>query len=189
MRTPLGYRKRLQRHDEPGAAHYLTFSCFHNQPFLTSERTCLWLVEKIGAAKAKHPFDLWAWVFMPDHVHMLILPRAPVGHILKAIKEPLTKKAVAWVKYHAPEFLPRMTDAQPSGRRSVRFWQPGGGYDRTIVSAKEVREKIGYIHGNPVRKKLVKDPAAWRWSSFEAWMRGTDEPLPLDRHSVPRLDS
>ena len=78
MRTDRGYRRLVKHHDEPGHAHYLTFSCFHGQPFLTSPRACAWLAESILAAKAKHPFDLWAWVFMPEHVHLLVRPAGAV---------------------------------------------------------------------------------------------------------------
>ena len=178
MRTPLGYRKRRKRYDEPGHARYLTFSCFHNQSFLKSDRACLWLADEIREAKSKYPFDLWAWVFMPDHVHLLIRPHTGilVGRILRAIKEPVSKRAAYWVRKNAPEFLPRMLDAEP-----------GGGYDHNIVSVAEVREKIGYIHKNPVRRGLATNPGEWKWSSFAAWESGVDEPLPIDRGTLPSL--
>ena len=189
MRTEHGYRRRARHYDDPGHAHYLTFSCFHNQPFLKSQRACARLAKTILNAKAKHPFDLWAWVFMPEHVHLLIRPceDSAVGDILRAVKEPLSKHVTAWVRFHAADFLPRMTDAQPSGRQTLRFWQPGGGYDRNIFSARELREKIDYVHRNPVRRQLVDDPADWQWSSFAAWAHGVDEPLPIDRATLPPL--
>jgi len=144
MRTPQGYRHRLRHYDEPGHAHYLTFSCYRNQSLLARERTCLWLIEAIQAAKPKHPFDLWAWVIMPSHVHLLLKPAegVRVGNILKAVKEPVSKRASSWVKCNAPQFVARMHDAQPSGRRCLRFWQPGGGYDRNIVSAEEAWSSV-----------------------------------------------
>ena len=184
-----GHRRRIRHYDVPGHAHYLTFSCFHNQPFLKSERTCGWLIEAILAAKRETPFDLWAWVAMPSHVHLLIRPigLVRVGDILKAVKEPMSKRATYWVRKNAPGFVRRMEDVQPGGRRTLRFWQPGGGYDRNIVSVAEVREKIGYIHGNPVRAGLVASPEEWRWSSWRAWQSGVDEPLPIDRGTVPPL--
>ena len=157
MRTDRGYRRMVRHYDEPGHAHYLTFSCFHNQSFLSSARACNWLAEAILAAKAKHPFDLWAWVFMPEHVHLLVRPgpSVKVGMILKAVKEPVSKRAASWVRCNAPEFASRMLDLQPSGRNTLRFWQPGGGHDRNIFSVAELHEKIGYIHRNPLRRKLV----------------------------------
>ena len=190
MWTSKGYRRSRKRYEGLGHGRYLTFSCFRNQCFLRSERACRWLVESIRCAKDKYPFDLWAWVLMPHHVYLLVRPPSDceMGTILRAAKEPVSKRASAWVRKHAPKFLPRMLDIQPNGRRSIRFWQPGGGYDRNIVSAQELREKIDYIHRNPVRAGLVSDPADWKWSSFAAWQYGRDEPLPIDRETLPALN-
>ncbi len=66
--------KKCKRYNNPGHAHELTFSCYRNQKFLLSERVCKWLIESIEKAREKNKFSLWAYVFMPDHVHLLIQP-------------------------------------------------------------------------------------------------------------------
>ena len=78
-------------------------------------------------------------------------------------------------------------DRQPDGRESHRFWQRGGGYDRNLRSVADVHEKINYIHGNPVRRGLVGGPEEWLWSSYRSWMDGIDEPIRIDRDSLPPL--
>jgi REP-associated tyrosine transposase len=55
-----------------GHAHELTFSCFHRFPFLSRDRTCDWLGASIRTACADLEFSLWAFVFMPDHVHLIV---------------------------------------------------------------------------------------------------------------------
>ncbi|HUU09691.1 MAG TPA: hypothetical protein VM431_04040 [Phycisphaerae bacterium] len=183
-------RRRRKRYDVPGHAHYLTFSCWRNQPLLARERPRAWLLESLDAARGVHRFDLWAWVIMPEHVHLLLLPAdgVGVGAILRSVKQPVAKAAVSWVRQHRPQWLPRMLDLQPSGRRAYRFWQPGGGYDRNLWTPQELREKIDYIHANPVRRGLVEHPRDWPWSSYRAWQEGTEEPLRIDRHSLPPLE-
>jgi hypothetical protein len=64
--SSIGDRKRCRRYDEPGHAHFLTFTCFRRQLFLSRDRTCQWLAEAIGSALDKHYFHLWAYVFMPE---------------------------------------------------------------------------------------------------------------------------
>ncbi len=184
-------RRRRKRYDIPGHAHYLTFSCWRNQPLLTRDRPRGWLLESLEAARRVHPFDLWAWVIMPEHVHLLLLPGdgVGVGAILKSVKQPVAKAAVSWVRQHRPDFLPRLLDLQPSGRRAYRFWQPGGGYDRNLWTARELREKIGYIHANPVRRGLVEHPRDWPWSSWRAWEEGAEEPIRIDRATLPPLET
>jgi putative transposase len=102
------HRKRRQRYDIAGNAHELTFSCFRNRAFLKSERTCDYLVEAIIAAKTKHAFDVWACVFMPEHVHLLVCPRREtysIAAILRAIKQPVSRRALIYLRENRPEGL------------------------------------------------------------------------------------
>lgn len=52
------------------------------------------------------------------------------------------------------------------GRRTFRFWQEGGGYDRNIVEATTLRHVIEYVHANPVRRGLCERVDEWPWSSW-----------------------
>ena len=44
-----------------------------------------------------------------------------------------------------------------------------------------------HVHENPLRRGLVHYPEAWPWSSCRAWQTGDDEPVPIDRDSLPGL--
>ena len=61
-------RKTVKHYDVFGDAHFLTFSCYHQIPLLSKDRTRLWFIEELNKARTKHQFDLWAWVIMPEHV-------------------------------------------------------------------------------------------------------------------------
>ncbi|MBI1914453.1 MAG: transposase [Planctomycetes bacterium] len=186
--TPPGpYRKRCKRYDGPGHAHVLTFSCFQRRKFLARERSCKWFIDALREAKEKHAFDLWAYVLMPEHVHLLLWPRRfpyHISRILSSLKWPVTQKAAAYVRRFAPEFLPQMTDRQ--GKKPVvRFWQRGGGFDRNLWEPAVIWQEIDYIHANPVRRGLCAKPEDWPWSSAADYLGLGTSPLPLDRHSLP----
>ncbi len=187
--SPPSYSRHRKRYEGEGHARYLTFSCFQNQSLLTPENARLWLVEAIAQAKAKQPFDLWAWVAMPEHVHLLLWPQkeVKVGAILQSIKQSVTLRAIHFAQTQQPDLLAAMRDLQPNGELAYRFWQRGGGHDRNIFSVAEVHEKINYIHANPVRRGMVDHPQDWRWSSWSAW-HGEGTPIhPVDRESLPHL--
>jgi putative transposase len=130
------------------------------------------LAEAIQDARPELELDLWAYVFMPEHVHLIVCPRCrsyEVALILRAIKEPVGRRAFSFLAKHAPHWLPRV--AQRRGRRvEHHFWEPGGGCDRNIVEPRTLRLMIDYIHLNPVRRGLVERARDWRWSSA-AWFR------------------
>ena len=188
-RRESNHRKLCQRYDVEGHAHYQTFSCLDRRPFLTSDRACRWFLEGLNKARVEHSFELWAFVLMPEHVHLLILPHkgVKVSRILQAAKQPVAQKVVAWVRDNKPSFLPTMGREDSKGKVHYLFWLPGGGYDRNIYSVEELHEKIKYIHNNPVRRGLVERPEDWPWSSCRAWMTGIDEPIRIDREFLPPL--
>ena len=66
--------RRRQSYNIPGHAHELTFSCYRRYAFRKAERTSAWLAEAIGEARQSQGFWLWAFVFMPDHVHLILYP-------------------------------------------------------------------------------------------------------------------
>ena len=160
-RVPQYHRKALQRFESPTHARFLTFSCIHNQPFLRSSRTCEWLASAIDAAHTCHHFELWAFVFMPTQVHLVVLCRSPVPDLLKSVKQSVSRKAVRWARHSSPQTLERMRD----GSGAFRFWQRGGGYDRNIWTTAHIWDATDYIHRNPVEAKLCESPFDWRWSS------------------------
>lgn len=46
-----------------------------------------------------------------------------------------------------------------------RFWQRRF-YGFNVWSEKKKREKLHYMHNNPVKRELVTHPMLWPWSSF-----------------------
>ena len=63
-------RKQVQ-HDDHGEPHFLTFSCDRRLPLWSKDRTRQWFVEALDPARAVHGFPRWAWVILPEHVHVL----------------------------------------------------------------------------------------------------------------------
>ena len=51
------------------------------------------------------------------------------------------------------------------------FWQPRY-HDFNVWSEKKRIEKLRYIHRNPVRRGLVKNPEDWQWSSYRHYLTG-----------------
>jgi putative transposase len=167
------FRKTRHRFDEPGHARELTFSCYNYYQFLNRERTRLWFLEELESARQRWSFDLWAYVLMPEHVHLLIYPRGldlKAGKIAGQIKERVARRVIAFIENNIPRWLSRITVCE-GNRTRRRFWQPGGGYDRNLINPATAQLMIEYIHNNPVRRGLVTVAEDWEWSSAR-WYAG-----------------
>lgn len=125
--------------------------------------------------------QLWAYVFMPNHVHLLVhFGRAEyeIDHVLREIKWPVSRKALAFLRQTSPDWLAKL-QTQRGQKTEYHFWQRGGGYDRNITEPATLEKMIEYIHLNPVRKGLVERAADWKWPSAQ-WYSRAKGPIPID---------
>jgi putative transposase len=167
------FSKRRRRFETENTPRELTFSCFHGYKFLAKQRTRTWFVEALRDAISKSHVDLWAWVLMPEHVHLIVWPQssgASVSIFLRTVKEKVARQAIKHLVQNAPQWLERIT-IREGARIRRRFWQPGGGYDRNIDSTNTLWAMIDYLHLNPVRRGLVERATDWEWSSAR-WYAG-----------------
>jgi len=157
-------RRTLKRREVSGHARYLTFSCYRRLPLFNNDQIKQLFVDQLDLTRRRLNFQIYAWVVMPEHVHLLVMPDTPevtASHLLRALKRPVAAKVLTRWREIDPPILNRIKDK----KGSPHFWQPGGGYDRNIISDQEILEKIEYIHANPVRRGLVDSTTDWPWSS------------------------
>ncbi len=157
----------MNRKNDPNHARYITFSTYKRLDLLGTDALRDAFGDQLIRTRHRYQFLLYAWVLMPNHVHLLLRePRnGDIGALLKMLKLGLSKRILSrWIDLDAP-ILQQLVDAR-GGRH---FWQRGGGYDRNIYSDTEFDEKIGYIHMNPVRAGLAETPVDWPWSSARWW--------------------
>ena len=177
------YRKRCKRYNHPGHAHALTFSCYRRRSFLEQAFVFDKLAESLTNACVRHDVALWGYVFMPEHVHLLVWPRTmeySISTFLLAVKQPVARWVLRYHREHQTSQLEQMSTGQK--KQAYRFWQAGGGYDRNIVSRDTAWNLIQYIHLNPVRRKLVGHPGDWCYSSYKDWETDQKGPIEIDKN-------
>jgi putative transposase len=98
----------------------------------------------------KYGVDIHAWVLMTNHVHLLCTPQHDGA--LSRMMQALGRR---YVRYFNHEY-----------RRTGTLWE--GRYKSCLVEATEYLLVLyRYIELNPVRAEMVKDPAEYRWSSYQ----------------------
>jgi putative transposase len=163
--------KNLKRYYGRGDLHFITFSCYRRLPLLRTIHARNLFVRALGAIRERYKFLLVGYVVMPDHVHLLISepPKSTPSVMLKALKQRVSRDLRGRKRKAASGQLqlPFLND----GLRLPRFWQPRF-YDFNVYRSYKVREKLEYMHANPVKRGLVKNPSAWMWSSFSFYEKG-----------------
>jgi putative transposase len=101
----------------------------------------------LAGASEKGFYELVAWTIMPNHVHILLLPKVPLPQITQWIKGRTSRAANLLL-----------------GRTGETFWQQES-YDHWARTAHERDRIAAYIGDNPVSAGLAAKPEDWRWSS------------------------
>ncbi|MBN4076148.1 transposase [Gemmatimonas aurantiaca] len=163
-------------------AHYLSFSCYRNQELLVQDDVRNEILKFWHKASVQEQLRILAYVVMPTHVHLLILPigkKYEMSRIVRRLKEPFSRWIVKEWSIHDPATLRRI-ELISRGKQVRRFWQAGGGYDRNLYSEDAMRRAVEYIEWNPVEKGFVARPEDWRWSSAFARCNPNETELSVD---------
>lgn len=121
------------------------------------------LAEGCRAAKVA----VWAYCLMPNHVHLILVPSDADG--LRA----------ALAEAH------RRHTRQVNLREGWRGYLWQGRFASVAMDETYLLACARYVELNPVRAKLARRPADWRWSSARAHLGGKDDRLVTAR---PLLD-
>ncbi|HIF01310.1 MAG TPA: transposase, partial [Fuerstia sp.] len=162
------HRKRIRHFEQSRHLHELTFSCYRRKPLLTNDSWRSILAKSLSVACCEEQFRLIAFVFMPEHVHLLVLPKTPqskVSRLLARTKQPTSKQVKQLLERQDSHLLKQLTVRERPEKYCFRFWQEGPAFDRNILSAEAVAASIGYIHMNPVKHGLCSTAVDFKWSS------------------------
>jgi putative transposase len=164
-------RNPLRRHYGRGDLHFVTFSCYRRRPFLGTRRARDYFVRMLNEVRLRYGFRIVGYVVMPEHVH-LVISEAKKGNPSKFLQV---------LKQKVSRGLRRRRRESSAGQLSLafgvtrwdaeHFWQRRF-YDFNVWSGKKLREKLEYMHANPVKRKLVRHPKDWPWSSWSFYERG-----------------
>lgn len=176
-----------------GEIYFVTSRTFNHQKIFASEKTCQLFVEVLDYCRKKYRFRLYAYVVMPDYVHLLILPRGKynISEIMHRIKgnfaQQYTKRnhkgsVAGWGMWKGISVGEPLWFALNQNRRRIRMnpvWQKSF-HDRIIRSDEEMFNTIQYINNNAVKHHLVDDPLKWQYSSYHNYCENGKELIRID---------
>ncbi|MFN3235285.1 MAG: REP-associated tyrosine transposase [Gammaproteobacteria bacterium] len=141
---------------QAGSYYFFTVVTYDRLPVFKRHQNVTLLKESIKKIKCKYPFQINAWVILPDHIHMIWkLPRNDFDY---------TKR---W-RLIKREFC--LTQAGTTNKRNERrIWQRRY-WEHIIRNENDMKNHIDYIHFNPVKHGYTSTPSAWEYSSFQYWL-------------------
>jgi putative transposase len=167
---------------EQNTFHYLTMVCFDRVPVFKSQIACQIFIDVLAETREKHPFKLIGYVIMPNHVHLILNPvECDISLIGKELKGKSGKRIIDWLKENNYQSSLEKIALPKTQKRNHSFavWQKKV-TSIDLTSPKFIRQKLHYIHLNPIRAGLCEHPAKWKWSSYHAYLPHKHGEVPIE---------
>lgn len=148
--------------DEPGHAHFLTFSCAARRQLLNQDRCKRIVIHHLEKVRAEYDGLCFGFVMMPEHVHALV--RFPETGQLSLFKQEWKRRSsISLFDYFEKAGNPIIGHLiREDGTH--RVWNPKQ-YDFNVFTHEKAWEKLQYMHDNPVKQGLATTPEEWAFSS------------------------
>ncbi len=130
------------------------------------------LVDSINYCRKEKGMELYCYCFMPSHVHFIFRSsKSEPSELLRDFKRHTSKKVVECIENNSQEsrkewllWMFERTGKKNATTTKRQFWQQNN-KPIELWSEKVIKQKIDYIHNNPVESGLVVNPEDWKYSS------------------------
>jgi REP element-mobilizing transposase RayT len=168
----------------PDSIYYLTTVVYGRLPIFTTASYVVSVIDSLNFYRYKKKYKILGYVVMPDHLHLLIWlhGNSTISEIMRDLKKYTAVRIIRQAEVESRhKWLAVFEQAGAMTRRSQnKVWQDGF-WDKIIYSDKMLRQKLNYIHRNPVRAGLVETADAYPYSSFRSYIEGDDSLILIDK--------
>ena len=146
---------RLQRIAPLGIPQHIIQRGNNRQVCFACDQDMAFYASLLHEYSKKFSVSLHAWVFMTNHIHLLVSP-----YEIGSISNMLQSVGRRYVRYFNREYC-----------RSGTLWE--GRFKSSLVQSETyLLQCQRYIELNPVRAGMVSDPAEYVWSSYQCHALG-----------------
>ena len=155
-----------------GYLHFVTATVVDWIDVFTRPAYAHTLIDSLSFCQQEKGLEIYAYVIMPSHIHMIIgaSPGHKLSDIMRDFKQFTSRKIIRQI-HEIPEsrrtwLLDHFEDAaaQNPKVRHFQLWQPGN-HPIFCESRSFTLQKLNYIHMNPVKAQIVKQPEHYVFSS------------------------
>jgi len=170
---------------DPDNLYFVTTSAVQHRHLFERDVMKRLIVDSLDCMRLRKRLKLYAFVVMPNHLHMIIQCRAetPLADVVRDLKKHIADRLIrhCWAEGNQSELDLLSSAVARSDKQRYKVWEDG--YDaRDVFSPEFLRQKMTYSHSNPCQPQwnLAECPEDYVWSSARFYL--TEEPaiIPLD---------
>lgn len=147
------------------APHFITLTVLHWIPVFTRPETVAIVLDSLSFLM-REGLKVNAYVILENHLH-LVVQSEQLDKDIARFKSFTARQLLAYLKQQRVTIiLDQLAFYKKAHKndREYQFWQEGV-HPELIQNEVMMRQKIEYIHQNPVKRGFVDLPEHWRYSS------------------------
>ena len=156
-------RYTITESDKP---HFMTCTVLEWLPVFTRPETVQIVLDCWRYQREHAGLRLYGYVILENHLHFIAQAR-DLSKCVNSFKSFTARQIIDCLQaQHVDRILGRLHFAKRAHKadREYQFWQEGV-HAELVFSEAMMREKLDYIHANPVKRGYVSLPEHWRYSS------------------------
>ncbi|MCE1202976.1 MAG: transposase [Bacteroidia bacterium] len=157
----------------PEGVYFVSFSVVKWLPVFENRAYVDILIDTLHFSQQYKGLEIFAYCIMPDHLHLVFRSKAEQkpGLLLGDFKRFTSKKIVRSImehhessqrEYYLDQFI--LAGRRSSNVEKYQFWNHTN-HPVELWSNKFIKQKINYVHNNPVKAGLVEKPEDYLLSS------------------------
>jgi REP element-mobilizing transposase RayT len=166
-------RGRL-KFDKMGYCYFITTTLFKfERLFSLGDEYNMIIINSLKHQIKKHNTELYAYVIMPTHIHLLfrLAQSESIIDFIRDFKRDTSNEIKLQLqKDNKNEILERLKSySRGYKNQKYKVWMDR--YDDVMISTeKAFNIKMNYIHANPVKSGLVENMEDWKYSSYRNYI-------------------
>ncbi|WP_046758044.1 REP-associated tyrosine transposase [Kordia jejudonensis] len=177
--------RKYKFHNKSGV-YFISFATVYWIDVFTRQLYFNILVESVNYCRKHKGMEIYAYCFMPNHIHLIFRSahEDPSG-LIRDFKKYTSKKVIEAIINNPQEsrkdwLLSMFENAgeEKSNVTKYQFWQHNN-KPIELWSETVIKQKIKYIHNNPIESGFVTAPIDWKYSSARNFQ---------DDHTILEID-
>jgi putative transposase len=157
---------------EDAIPHFVTFSVVGWIDVFSREQYKELFIESLKYCQENKGMVLHAWVIMTNHVHLIISSNSnKIEYIVRDLKKYTSKQIIKAIQENNMESRKEWmlnifsyTGKNNNNNKEFQFWKQDY-HPIELNTAEKIKQRLDYLHENPVRSGLVWEPWHYKYSS------------------------
>jgi len=132
---------------------------------------CEIVINDLSFYQKRGDIRILAYAIMPNHLHLVVRvdDGKTISQCIGNVKRITSRHIGEWLRHNDQQLMAKLDDyscLEPAP--DCRIWKPR--FDSLVITQEwTLRQKIAYIHNNPVKSGLVRQPEDWPFSSAASY--------------------